>query len=79
MKCSQLYEKKLGTKQLWSKIEIDPATMGDQGIYSCMTHNKVGLMAKNFKVDFEVRVLLVISQLSLTNTQQMPEKFHQNC
>jgi hypothetical protein len=50
----QYYEKKLGEKRVWSKIEIDPATMGDQGIYSCMTNNKVGLMAKNFKVEYEV-------------------------
>jgi hypothetical protein len=49
---------------VWSKIEIDPATMGDQGIFSCMTHNRVGLMAKNFKVEFEVGHTLFVHFMS---------------
>uniref|UniRef100_A0AC35GSY4 Ig-like domain-containing protein n=2 Tax=Panagrolaimus TaxID=55784 RepID=A0AC35GSY4_9BILA len=46
------YEKPLGTNDLWSKLEIDPATMGDQGIYACVANNPHGVMAKNFKAEY---------------------------
>ncbi|VDO81405.1 unnamed protein product [Soboliphyme baturini] len=35
-----------------SRIEIDPATVGDQGVYSCVVHNKYGSMVKNFKSEY---------------------------
>jgi len=35
-----------------SKLEIDPATMGDQGIYACVANNQYGVMAKNFKAEY---------------------------
>ncbi|KRY68885.1 Hemicentin-2, partial [Trichinella pseudospiralis] len=35
-----------------SRIEIDPATMGDQGIYTCLAHNERGSIVKNFKSEF---------------------------
>lgn len=46
------YEKPLGEHRLWSKLEIDPATMGDQGVYACVANNERGLMAKNFKAEY---------------------------
>uniref|UniRef100_A0A914W2F7 Ig-like domain-containing protein n=1 Tax=Plectus sambesii TaxID=2011161 RepID=A0A914W2F7_9BILA len=46
------YEKPVGEHQLWSKLEIDPATMGDQGVYACVANNERGLMAKNFKAEY---------------------------
>ncbi|VDK42713.1 unnamed protein product [Gongylonema pulchrum] len=49
---SLYYEKLLGEDMLWSKLEIDPATMGDQGIYACVANNEHGVMAKNFKAEF---------------------------
>jgi hypothetical protein len=33
-------------------LEIDPATMGDQGIYACVANNQYGVMAKNFKAEY---------------------------
>ncbi|KFD63635.1 hypothetical protein M514_09686 [Trichuris suis] len=32
-----------------SRIEIDPATLGDQGIYTCVAHNENDSVVKNFK------------------------------
>jgi len=46
------YEKPIGTNEMWSKLEIDPALMGDQGIYACVANNQHGVMAKNFKAEF---------------------------
>ncbi|CAJ0963347.1 unnamed protein product, partial [Mesorhabditis belari] len=46
------YEKFLSENITWSKLEIDPATMGDQGIYTCVANNKYGVMSKNFKADY---------------------------
>ncbi|VDM93519.1 unnamed protein product [Onchocerca ochengi] len=46
------YEKLLDEDMLWSKLEIDPTTMGDQGIYACVANNEHGIMAKNFKAEF---------------------------
>lgn len=48
----QYYEKPIGEFTMWSKLEIDPATMGDQGIYACVANNEFGVMAKNFKAEF---------------------------
>nr|CAD2179641.1 unnamed protein product [Meloidogyne enterolobii] len=46
------YEKPLSKNKIWSKLEIDPATMGDQGIYACVANNQYGVMAKNFKAEY---------------------------
>lgn len=35
-----------------SRIEIDPATVGDQGIYTCMANNEYSVMVKNFKAEY---------------------------
>ena len=48
----QYYEKPIGKDEIWSKLEIDPATMGDQGIYACVANNQHGTMAKNFKAEY---------------------------
>ncbi|KAI6216352.1 Ig-like domain-containing protein [Aphelenchoides fujianensis] len=46
------YEQPIGKEEIWSKLEIDPATMGDQGIYACVANNQHGVMAKNFKAEY---------------------------
>uniref|UniRef100_A0AC35UD86 Ig-like domain-containing protein n=1 Tax=Rhabditophanes sp. KR3021 TaxID=114890 RepID=A0AC35UD86_9BILA len=46
------YERVLNNYDIWSKLEIDPTTMADQGIYQCVTHNHRGVMAKNFKAEY---------------------------
>ncbi|VDN05968.1 unnamed protein product [Thelazia callipaeda] len=46
------YEKLINDDMLWSKLEIDPATMGDQGIYACVANNEYGVMSKNFKAEY---------------------------
>ncbi|CAD5225566.1 unnamed protein product [Bursaphelenchus okinawaensis] len=46
------YEKPIGKDEIWSKLEIDPATMGDQGVYACVANNQHGVMAKNFKAEY---------------------------
>ncbi|KAK0393108.1 hypothetical protein QR680_000057 [Steinernema hermaphroditum] len=46
------YEKPIGELKLWSKLEVDPATMGDQGVYACVANNQHGVMAKNFKAEY---------------------------
>uniref|UniRef100_A0A915JG23 Ig-like domain-containing protein n=1 Tax=Romanomermis culicivorax TaxID=13658 RepID=A0A915JG23_ROMCU len=39
------------SKGIYTKIEIDPAVLGDSGIYTCMGHNNITNISKNFKVD----------------------------
>ena len=46
------YEKPIAENEIWSKLEIDPATMGDQGVYACVANNQFGVMAKNFKAEY---------------------------
>lgn len=46
------YEKTIDNFTLWSKLEIDPATMGDQGVYMCVANNHHGVMAKSFKAEY---------------------------
>ncbi|CAB3411308.1 unnamed protein product [Caenorhabditis bovis] len=46
------YEKPIEEDTIWSKLEIDPATMGDQGVYACVANNPYGVMAKNFKAEY---------------------------
>uniref|UniRef100_A0A0M3HS53 Ig-like domain-containing protein n=1 Tax=Ascaris lumbricoides TaxID=6252 RepID=A0A0M3HS53_ASCLU len=46
------YEKPIDDYVLWSKLEVDPATMGDQGVYACVANNELGVMAKNFKAEY---------------------------
>ncbi|KAI6215787.1 hypothetical protein M3Y94_00425800 [Aphelenchoides besseyi] len=46
------YEQPIGKDEIWSKLEIDPATMNDQGIYACVANNQHGVMAKNFKAEY---------------------------
>ena len=47
-----MYEKRPDHDKMWAKLEIDPAAMGDQGIYTCMANNNFGLMVKNFKCEY---------------------------
>ncbi|EFP07482.1 hypothetical protein GCK72_006562 [Caenorhabditis remanei] len=46
------YEKPIENDTIWSKLEVDPATMGDQGVYACVANNPHGVMAKNFKAEY---------------------------
>lgn len=47
----QIYERPHSVNQTWSKIEIDPGTLGDSGIYTCYASNQYGMMYKNFKAE----------------------------
>lgn len=38
------YEKPIGRDEIWSKLEIDPSNMGDQGIYTCVANNQGNLI-----------------------------------
>ncbi|OQV13855.1 hypothetical protein BV898_11962 [Hypsibius exemplaris] len=38
--------------RLKSKLEIDPTTQGDQGIYTCVAENKYAVVEKRFKAEF---------------------------
>uniref|UniRef100_A0A5S6QZB1 Ig-like domain-containing protein n=1 Tax=Trichuris muris TaxID=70415 RepID=A0A5S6QZB1_TRIMR len=40
-----------GDSRQTSRIEIDPATLGDMGIYTCMAHNENDSIVKNFKTE----------------------------
>ncbi|XP_055335241.1 immunoglobulin domain-containing protein oig-4-like [Paramacrobiotus metropolitanus] len=41
-----------GKKRIKSKLEIDPTTQGDQGIYSCIAENKFAIEERKFKAEF---------------------------
>jgi len=49
---THIYMEKLSEKEIKSKIEIDPAAVGDQGIYTCMANNEYSVMVKNFKTEY---------------------------
>lgn len=42
----------LNERTLKGRIEIDPATAGDAGIYTCMAHNEYAVFVKNFQTNY---------------------------
>lgn len=43
-----------GKKGLKSKMEIDPATQGDAGIYECHANNKWSVDMRSFRTDYNI-------------------------
>jgi hypothetical protein len=41
-----------GKRRLKSKMEIDPATQGDAGVYECHANNKWSVDMRSFRTDF---------------------------
>jgi hypothetical protein len=39
-------------RRVYSRIEIDPATLGDQGTYMCLAANPYTFDHKTFKTDY---------------------------
>lgn len=50
----QVHESFIGTDTVKSKIEIDPATQMDAGIYECTADNQYSVDRKSFKTDFSI-------------------------
>lgn len=47
----QIEMKTIDPDSIYTKIEIDPAVLGDAGIYECMASNNVTNISRSFKVD----------------------------
>merc|ERR1711884_871859 len=43
-----------GKRRLKSKMEIDPATQGDAGIYECHANNKWSVDMRSFRTDYNI-------------------------
>lgn len=50
----QVYEWKIGKDRVKSKLEIDPATQMDAGVYECTADNMYSLDRRSFKTDFSI-------------------------
>ncbi|VDD87169.1 unnamed protein product, partial [Enterobius vermicularis] len=37
-----------------SKLEIEPAMIGDQGVYTCVANNRYGTMTKSIKAEYSL-------------------------
>ena len=48
----QIHEWKIGTDKIKSKMEIDPTTQMDAGMYECHANNKYAIDRRAFKADF---------------------------
>jgi len=45
-----------GKHRIKSKMEIDPATQGDSGIYECHANNKYSIDMRSFRTDYSIFV-----------------------
>merc|ERR1712066_1032556 len=45
-----------GKHRIKSKMEIDPATQGDAGIYECHANNKYSIDMRSFRTDYNIFV-----------------------
>ncbi|KAK2703874.1 hypothetical protein QYM36_017800 [Artemia franciscana] len=50
----QVHERYYGKDRVKSKLEIDPATQMDAGVYECQADNLYAIDKKLFKTDFVV-------------------------
>merc|ERR1711953_451246 len=57
-----------GKHRIKSKMEIDPATQGDAGIYECHANNKYSIDMRSFRTDYNISSLPLLSPLA---TEQM--------
>lgn len=51
---SQVSEWYIGKDKVKSKIEIDPATQMDAGVYECTADNQYSVDRRSFKTDFSI-------------------------
>ncbi|PSN33661.1 hypothetical protein C0J52_20986 [Blattella germanica] len=49
-----VHEWKIGNDKLKSKLEIDPATQMDAGLYECSADNMYSVDRRSFKTDFSI-------------------------
>lgn len=49
-----VHEWKIGKDRVKSKLEIDPATQMDAGVYECTADNMYSLDRRSFKTDFSI-------------------------
>ena len=50
----QVHEWKMGPDRVKSKLEIDPATQMDAGLYECSADNMYSVDRRSFKTDFSI-------------------------
>lgn len=50
----QVHEWRIGDDRVKSKIEIDPATQMDAGLYECTADNMYSIDRRSFKTDFSI-------------------------
>ena len=50
----QVHEWRIGDDKVKSKIEIDPATQMDAGVYECTADNMYSIDRRSFKTDFSI-------------------------
>lgn len=50
----KVHEWRMGTDRVKSKIEIDPATQMDAGVYECTADNMYSIDRRSFKTDFSI-------------------------
>lgn len=50
----QVHEWRIGDDRVKSKIEIDPATQMDAGVYECTADNMYSIDRRSFKTDFSI-------------------------
>lgn len=49
-----MHEWRIGEDRVKSKIEIDPATQMDAGVYECTADNMYSIDRRSFKTDFSI-------------------------
>ncbi|VEN53969.1 unnamed protein product [Callosobruchus maculatus] len=49
-----IHEWQMGTDKIKSKLEIDPATQMDAGVYECTADNMYSIDRRSFKTDFSI-------------------------
>lgn len=50
----KVHEWNIGTDKVKSKLEIDPATQMDAGVYECTADNMYSIDRRSFKTDFSI-------------------------
>lgn len=51
---SQVHEWPMGMDKVKSKLEIDPSTQQDAGLYECLADNMYSVDRRSFKTDFSI-------------------------
>jgi len=50
----KVHEWNIGEDSIKSKLEIDPGTQMDAGVYECSADNKYSIDRRSFKTDFSI-------------------------